>query len=159
MKLLAALGGEQQLLPHFLKHYESLGVTQFFLAVRQGTPLPLLPHNVHISYSYAGKHNVFRDTLALKEIQARVVSQDEWFFVLDGDEFARLPALSQVLALARERECVWVLGRLVDRITTDGSLPPILPHSDLDSLFPQRVALTPFLGGPMQKAVLMKGQT
>lgn len=161
MRLLAALGGEQTLLPHFLRHYAALGVTHFHLAVREGTVLPDFPVPVSITTSYAGPHDMMQDCTALRALQVQHVADDEWFFVLDGDEFARPPfPLPEVLAEADARGCTWVVARVVDRVAADGSLPPVLPDSDLEALFPQRLLLTPLLlGGPLSKSVLVKGRT
>lgn len=160
MKLLASLVGEQQLLPHFVKHYTSIGITEFHFAIQRGSSFPKTTSDVNIYPIYSGPPCIGQDTITVRNLQRWLIAENEWFMIADGDEFMRyLCPLDEIIAEAESNDCTWVLGRLVDRIAGDCSLPPVLPDSDLDILFPQRLLFTQFLGGPINKAVLIKGQT
>lgn len=160
MKLLASLVGEQQLLPHFIKHYTSIGITEFHFATQRDTHFPKQASNVNIYPIYDGPPCMDQDTITVRNLQLWTIAADEWFVIADGDEFVRDSyPLNEIVAEAEAKNCVWVLGRLVDRIARDCGLPPVSPDSDLDALFPQRLLFTQFLGGPINKAVLIKGQT
>ncbi len=162
MKLFVAVAAHATLLPHFVRHYQSAGVTQFFVAVE-----PALEE--HVARLTAGRpveivrgldasESIEGGTAAVSNMRAEVADPDEWVVLADLDEFQMHPRGVVATAAAADAEGANVVrGRLVDRVATDGELKSIGPNDDLWRLFPEESHITALLQqGVAHKCALVK---
>jgi|GEM_PF-2686799 len=161
MKMFLAISDDSALWPHFVRYYHQLGVSEFFVATLATTPrLPEVREDVVVRTfprlppddMHMGAHPV---TFALRK---EFAGPREWHWLADLDEFHELDRpLDRLLAEADAMGCNTVAGRFVDRITRDGSLPPI-GDEDLFAQFPVECDIThKLLGGISRKLQLIRG--
>ncbi len=141
-------------LPLMLRHYEGLGVRSFFVNVQlshaddpafERVKAITDDFGIDIASVTVGPWN-----RAQKAIYAhsRLAHRDDWFILADQDEFhAYDRPLDELLAHCDARGYDYVTGCLVDRLTADGSLPPIDYHRPLDEQFPVRAFVSYPLSG------------
>jgi hypothetical protein len=147
-----------ELWPHFKRHYEQQGVTQF-ICVSYGPQLPgtyTIQANVPVA-KFTGNLDA---TLHNNVIQ-RVIEPNEWFLIADLDEFAILPGmtLAQATRQADADGANCIKGLFADRITADGSFPAQL-ENDIWQQFPLCTNATERIcGGCPTKIVAIKGPT
>jgi hypothetical protein len=163
MKLFVAVYDDCALLPHFLKHYQSMGVKKFYIAASPAV-VPIVRRDA------IGFDAVVRDdldvadsfqggALAVTAMRFDYSDEDEWVLIADLDEFlARDTPLPEVLAKAIAEDANVVRARMVDRVSVDGSLPAVLEGTDLWETFPRECALTKQLQGSVDhKGLLVRG--
>ena len=163
MKLFVPVHDDCSLLPHFLKHYRRLGVKAFYISAS-----PAVVKTVRRDAAAFGA--VVRDDLdvaewfhceapAITALRLEYSHHDEWVLIADLDEFlAAETHIPTVLARAVEEGANVVRARMVDRVSIDGSFPPVLETTDLWETFPRECALTSKLQGSVDhKGVLVRG--
>ncbi|AMV40975.1 hypothetical protein [Planctomyces sp. SH-PL62] len=155
------------LLPHFLEHYDRLGVRRTFVVVRTPTRGALAARAAEAA---AGRPAAatwvecdrFADPekAAVEErvLRAAGVDADDFVMRLDLDEFHEYPApLAEVVGPLGRRRDRAVRGRLVDRVAEGGVLAPVRPDPDLGLQFPIGCELTGgALGGWTQKVMICR---
>jgi hypothetical protein len=163
MKLFAAIYNDARLLTHFLSHYQSAGVKEFFIAVHPALRAPVA------EFSGAYQITIFDDldvtdtpighVSAVTEMRHRFQKPSEWVVIVDLDEFIELPSDVDGLLHQAEAEGANIIrGIMWDRFSRDGQLPGFGPHSDLRRLYPVRARFTrDVMEGADYKGVLVKG--
>lgn len=163
MKLFVAIAGHATLLPHFLRHYETTGVTRFFLSVDRGLEQQVRRVTsgfpVELVRGLDASESIEGGTAAVAAMRARFTGTDEWVVLTDLDEFqVHGQGLAATAAAADAEGANVVRGRMVDRVATDGQLKPIGPDDDLWRLFPEQCYITALLQrGLAYKCALVKG--
>jgi len=164
VKLFVAIAAHATLLPHFLRHYQSSGVSHFFVSVEpalddqvtkraSGFPVTIV-RDLDTAESIEG------GTAAVSEMRRRFAGPDEWVVLTDLDEFQVHPDGIATTAAAADAEGANVVrGWLVDRVATDGLLKPVGLDDDVWRVFPQECFVTASLqGGLSYKCALVKGR-
>ena len=141
MKLFVVIYNDARLLSHFLSHYTSAGITDFFIAVA-----PAFRDEVQ---RYADRYRItaFDDldvldsllggSAAVTEMRRRAQRPGEWVVIVDLDEFIEFPCQIGMIVEIAEREGANVVrGVMRDRFTPDGQPAEITPESDLPQVFP-----------------------
>lgn len=122
-----------ELLPHFIHHYKSVGVTKFILGIWRGENNPvwnqILKYDddtIHLVKSYDDELSEPLETRFADETRQTYLNQDDWYVPTDLDEFHVWPNHKNVQLLIEDlnksnSDFVW--GKMIDRITNDGSIP------------------------------------
>jgi hypothetical protein len=158
------------LLPHFLAHYERLGVDRILIVVRTSERDNLFEYaraataasRAEASWSPC-EHFADGDKAAVERavLLAAGMKPDDFVMHLDLDEFHEYPAPLREIVAALGRRRNWaVRGRMVDRVASSGMLAPVLPVPDLGTQFPIGCDLTgALLDAWTQKIMLCRGRT
>lgn len=136
------------LLEQFLQHYRALGVGRFLLLINeysaiQGVPVPTA-RDVEIMQIYSDNRG-YGQALTGREHAAvqRRCQPDDLVIYADLDEFYEFPGELAVLAdNIKARRCDYVRGKLLDRVTEDGSIPDGPPTFQMSRDFPMGCAIT-----------------
>lgn len=151
-----------ELLPHFLTHYLACGVDCFLVAVGFKSSCNFLRGQRHeqniadeviaicrdfpakvfpfVYEVYAGDDN---HTLRPAILNKAHVSPRDWIIYADLDEFYSYPVHLKHLIKQMEAENIQAIqGWIIDRITPDGSLPPIKASPSIFEQFPLGATLT-----------------
>lgn len=122
-----------ELLPHFISHYKSLGVTKFILGIWQGDRNPIWKEineynddTIHLVKSYDNQLNEPEDTKFAESVRRNYLTENDWYIPTDLDEFHVFPDYKNVKLLIEDlhktnSDFVW--GKMIDRFTEDGSIP------------------------------------
>jgi hypothetical protein len=166
VKLLTSIYDDARLLPHFLRHYEALGVSQVFCVAQVDQNPALLDeiaahtlgHQFVVEHVLQGTFHPGPVYQRLDAVRQRYVRPDEWVVCADLDEFldASVP-IAELVARCEDAGADHVKGVLVDRIAADGTFPP-LGAGPLGAQFPLAAALTgKLLRAYVHKVPLMRG--
>ena len=166
MKLLTSIYDDARLLPHFLRHYEALGVTHFYCVAQVDQNRALLDeiaghargHSFVVEEVMHGTFHPHPLYQRLDAIRQRHVRPEEWIVCADLDEFvdARV-TIAELVARCEAAGADHVNGVLVDRIAADGRFPP-LGAGPLSAQFPLAAALTgKLLRAWVHKVPIMRG--
>jgi hypothetical protein len=150
MQLFTSLYGDCHLLPHFLEHYRSLGVSRVVALVNVAGQADFLARIAERAQGYdflvgavidEGFHAP-RTYAALDRLRVRHTTPEEWILVADLDELVELSEpLPALLDHCRVAGADFVRGRLIDRLAADGSFP-VVDARPLPEQFPLRADLT-----------------
>jgi hypothetical protein len=164
VKLFVCIFDDARLLPHFLRHYDRFGITEFHIAA----PPHLAEYVSTVSAGYeVVQYNDFdvADSFtggvsAVTDMRERAQESDEWVVIVDLDEFVEFDAPVPGMLASMEAEGANVArGIMYDRFTVDGRPRPFDDDSDLPSLFPVRARFARDVRGGMDwKGVLVKGR-
>ena len=163
MKLFVCIFDDARLLPHFLRHYERFGITEFHVAA----PLTLADYVARASRKYmvvqyndlnvAGSFTGGAE--AVTKMRDLAQGPQEWVVIVDLDEFVEFP--EPVTDLVRKIEAEGgniARGIMFDRFAIDGQLKAFDDNSDLSAVFPVRARFRRLvMGGSEIKGVLLKG--
>lgn len=162
IQLIASVYRDVDILPHFLKHYAACGVDRFLFLVH-ANPDPAFfnafkkaacKYRVDVAGTIQTGPFDFRENLVeLNRIRLDYILPDEYFVTCDLDEFIDPPNGESFQDLAKDcasKGYTKYAGRLVDRVTADGSLPAIKPDPPIEMQFPVGCDLT---------RVVLKGAT
>jgi hypothetical protein len=166
MDLLTSIYDDARLLPHFLRHYEALGVSRFYCVAHMDQNQALLDqiaghtrgHHFVVAHVMRGTYHPWPVYEQLDAVRQRHVRPDAWVLSADLDEFldARVP-VAELIARCEAAGADYVKGILVDRIASDGTFPP-LGAGPLGPQFPLAAALTgKLLRAFVDKVPLMRG--
>lgn len=154
--------GDIDILPHWLKHYESLGIVdRIVLCVAADCPSAMGAQSVasqvvrHHSIKVNVAHISLADTLTLDQHKVQKsmcgvfgAKEHDWCMIADLDEFYEMPA-------GWGDHTQFVTGYYRDMVAVDGSLPSIRQEAPMSEQFPIATHLTrDFQGGPDQKIML-----
>ena len=162
MKLFVAIAGHASLLPHFLRHYRDAGVTEFYIAVEpdlyDAIDAGSRDFPVHLVAGLDTSESIEGGTAAVTWMRRQFADPSEWVVLADLDEFqAHAWGLAATVAAADAESANVVRGHMIDRVASDGQLPPVIPGADLWQLFPERCHVTSRLqGGLSYKCALVK---
>lgn len=151
LPLIFSVADDVQLLPHFVRHYERQGATDFLCVAWDDAPSAevesLLPGDRSLVVRPGGPFSLgFADSHLQNQIRLAHLAPGSWYLVADLDEFHEVPGFrtlaSAVAAAARDGAEV-IAGEFVDRLARDGSLPArIPPAANLGRMFPLRTRAT-----------------
>ena len=152
-------GGDLAIIPHLIDHYRELGVESFQLvrhAESEGSP----EYELAERYARQAGIDLFHTHLGpwdqtlnerLTEY-AMSLNPDDWFVVVDQDEFHVYDrALPDLIAMCEAEGYDYVSGCLVDRVAADGEFPTI-NTSNLWRQFP----LAGAVGAHLSRALPLK---
>jgi hypothetical protein len=161
MKLFVAIYDDTVLLDQFLRHYETRGVREFFVAIPEGEREDLeavAGHDVTLVEGLDVKNSVY-GTSAVTAMRERFQHADEWAVVVDLDEFVECPSLPEVAASAERAGANLVRGIMHDRFSVDGRPRDFAPDADLQDVYPIKARFVrEVMQGCDHKGVLVKGQ-
>lgn len=149
-----------EIIPAWLKHYREMGVNQFAINVAKhhdGTDEREALKKVLLDNS---KGDIFLTDVPDWDNTHNLLSQRlgfGWIIPLDMDEFCEFPyPLEQLVTMLEEGDRTCVLGRLIDRVTPDGSIPSKLPSVNVLKDFPLSVRFTESCRGNCRKIMLVR---
>jgi hypothetical protein len=160
VKLFVAIYNDARLLSHFLKHYKSIGVTRFFVAVSaecrrevaqctDGHPVTLFDD---LDVTDIAK------TVAVSEMRRLHQGVDEWVVIVDLDEFLECRSPQSVAASADRAGANVVRGIMHDRFSADGQARSFSPDARLSEVYPIKSRfIREVMKGCDHKGVLVKG--
>lgn len=137
-------------LPGFLEHYQLLGVRSedmHFVLNAPDADTPALAAAERILAAsgaatpqrWIGPYTSNREWTERKALQRHISSPEDWILSAAVDEHHAYPAaLTDIAAYCAAKGHSCVQGFVIDRLTQDGSLPPVLHDSPLDRQFPRR---------------------
>lgn len=162
LKLFVTLYHDATLLGHFLRHYQGIGVTRFYVAVAAEREREIKPltqsYPVELVTGLDVEESVF-GTAAVSAMREHHQEADEWAVIVDVDEFIESVDLAAVTVAAERFGANVVRGRMYDRLGLDGRPQPICADSDLDATFPVKAPLVRHvMRGADYKGVLVKGR-
>lgn len=163
MKLFVCVFDDARLLPHFLRHYDRFGVTEFHIAA----PPDLANYVAGVSRNHRTiQYNDFNvagsftgGVEALTKTRELAQGPEEWAVIVDLDEFVEFPEPVTGLVGKVEAEGGNIIrGVMYDRFAIDGQLKPFDDDSELSSLFPVRARFRSLvMRGNEFKGVVVKG--
>ena len=142
MRLFVCAVDDVRLLPHFLRHYERSGVTEFHVA----TPRHLANSIESVSHNYLVIQYHDFDAVASFTGGAEAVTKmretaqgaGEWVVIVDLDEFVEFPEPVTKLAEKAEAESANIVrGVMYDRFAIDGQLKDFADDFGLVRAFPR----------------------
>ncbi len=150
VRVLSCLGADLEidLLPHFLHHYQGLGISAnkiHFLLNSQDDQSPSLQaarRILHAAGAPAPEWWIAPYTSdgmweQRRRLQARVARSGEWIINADADEHHRYPAsLAEVIRYCERHAYNCVQGVLIDRLAPGGELKPVDAAVALSRQFP-----------------------
>lgn len=161
IRLICCIGVDFYLpfLPHFLRHYGDLGVppAHMHLIIQALDPeAPALDEARRILAEFGSPApetwiGAFTADAAWdrrKALQRAVAAAEDWVLTPDIDEFFDYPApLPEFLAALDRMGVTCAQGPFLDRLSADGTLPPVTDSPDLWQQFPVAAELMLALGG------------
>ena len=163
MKLFVCIYDDARLLPHFLRHYARLGVSEFHIAAPQHLAAAIRRHedsykivlgtDLDVADSFMG------GVAAVTEMRRRAGSEDEWIVIVDLDEFLELPVSVDEMSRRIEAEGANIArGIMYDRFAESGQPTGFDENSVLATLYPVKARFTKdVMGGVDFKGVILKG--
>ena len=164
MKLFVCAVDDVRLLPHFLRHYERSGVTEFHVAAPRhlANSIESVSHNYQVIqyHDFDAVASFTGGAEAVTKMREIAQGAEEWVVIVDLDEFVEFPEPVTNLAEKVEAEGANIVrGIMYDRFAIDGQLKDFADDSDLSALFPVRARFRKFvMGGNEIKGVLVKGR-
>ena len=158
------------LLPHFYKHYVSLGVTDFAFGIFDGesnpawnrvSELSFFGLTIHKTSSYQG----IIDSQKEKESWIGLVEKfvkpfHDWYIIADLDEFHTIHSMTfpQAAKYCEDNNYDYVSSKLVDRIRSDKIIPETInPNVSIFQQFSEETDITSMiLGACLDKVSLVK---
>lgn len=150
-------------MPHFVRHYERFGITEFHVAV----PRRLTEYisSVATGYRVFQYHDfdvaetVTGGVSAVSSMRELVQEPSEWVVIVDLDEFVEFgKPVSEIVIELEAENATAACGILYDRFPVTGKPQPFDDGSDLASLYPIRARfIKNVMGGTDVKVVLIKG--
>ena len=150
VRVISCLGVELELafLPHFLAHYQSLGVRPEDIHVILNAADPTTPALAEAEAILAERGAAPPERWIApytsdamwaerRAVQARVAAPDDWILNADADEHHAYPALPAEIAgycTAKGYDCVQ--GVMIERFAADGTLAAVRPEPGLAEQFP-----------------------
>lgn len=160
------------LLAQFIQHYLKWGFTDFHLLVNVMSGSTSLVDQVRDTVKNFPQVSIFEvyherrdadvDAGHALECQRQRVSPQDWLTSADLDEFHQFPYPLQEIVdrclFEADPQPLCVYGKLVDRVTGDGSLPELNPLVPVADQFPSSALVTQtILGGSCDKIMLQPG--
>jgi hypothetical protein len=164
MKLFTAIYDDARLLRHFLRHYDSAGVTEFYIATSAAcaseVKAVVSDYNVGLFEQFDVQDSSLGGNAAVTEMRRLHQAENEWSIIVDLDEFIEFSAdIEHIISAAENEGANVVRGIMYDRFTADGRLADFNPDSDLSKLYPVRARfIAHVMRGADYKGVFVKGQ-
>jgi hypothetical protein len=161
MKLFVTVYDDPRLLGHFLRHYEAIGVTSFYIAIpgqlrdevekrTGGHPVKII-NGLNVADSVSG-------TAAVSDMRALHQENDEWVVICDLDEFLECESLEDAAEAAERGGANVVRGIMHDRFALDGQPRGFKSDEDLNEVYPIKCRfIREVMHGCDHKGILVKG--
>lgn len=163
-KLFTSVFDDARLLPHFLHHYSSAGIREFYVAAspEREEEIERLASGYRVRVCCADVSDSYilgQATEAMQQLRKRYQAHDEWVLVADLDEFVSFPdGIDTVIRSAEGEGANVVRGVMFDRFSADGKPVDFEPGADLAAQYPVRSRfIRDVMLGYDHKAVLVKG--
>lgn len=165
LTLIFGLHRRTELLPRFVHFYAIRGVQRFVCALHDPALHEFvreqLQEHDYVIENCAGKIDGPPDSETQEQLRQDLVLPQAWYCTADVDEFAVHPVYGNFrdcIVAAQAFGADYVPGVLVDRLRSDGTIPPELTAESLDVQFPVACALTSKVtNGQTAKVVLARG--
>jgi hypothetical protein len=163
VKLFVCIFDDAGLLPHFLRHYDRLGVSEFHVAttpsLAEEVSEAAAAYRASVYTEFEVAETVTGGVTAVAAMRDRAQDLGEWVVIVDLDEFVEVDGPLQDLMPELERENANVArGIMYDRFPADGRPTPFDADSDLPSLYPVRARfIRDVMQGTDFKGFLVKG--
>lgn len=165
----AAVRDTLELLPFFLDHYSTQGITHFHIGVHNGSDSPLWSeleticsrYSTHIECSYRGGYDPYQNWLYKRWACNAYTTKREWFAVADIDELHQYAdgSLHHTVDNAEREGADCIKGRFLDRVAEGGRLIAIIPSRPIWQQFPYGCQITKnVMGAWAEKIMLMRGR-
>jgi len=162
INLVTVVGRNTHILPHMLKHYESMVDKIYVVVYRQSEDdnilqevedLGITPHLVETYRKFDWNHVTYLYN------KVKLEKPNEWWIVSDDDELQVYPKpLEEIIAQAEKQQRSFVTGGFLDRIGPDGTFPVVTRDTDLHKAFPYAGFFRyPMSGACPNKVTLMRG--
>jgi len=163
LKLFVCVVDDERLLPHFLRHYDQFGVTEFHIAAPQHLANSI--HGASRNYKVIQYHDFDAAASftggaeAVTKMRELAQGAEEWVVIVDLDEFVEFPEpLNDLVGRIAAEGANIARGIMYDRFAIDGQLKAFDDDSELSQLFPVRARFRRLvMGGNEIKGVLVKG--
>ncbi len=136
---------DAELLPHFIRHYETIGCAGIHVLVNTNglsevSREIVRRHSAYVVRTYSAEFSAPHRTAVEMEEKNRMLGTGQFYAAPDLDEFFKLPVeLKQLVSEMRWHD--YIEGVFVDRIAADGSFPPI-EQGNVWDIFPIDCHLT-----------------
>lgn len=149
IRLISCVGVRRDLpmLPHFLRHYQRLGVAPERMHILLHAPAPCA--ELEAAQALLRRAGIAADAVWLapytsdgmweerRRLQRRHARPQDWVISADVDELHEYPAApASVFAWCDRRGINCIQGPFVDRLHAAGALPPIAAEPDIAAQFP-----------------------
>ena len=161
MKLFVTVYDDPRLLGHFLRHYEAIGVTDFYIAIpgelRDQVEERTEGHSVNLIEGLNVADSV-SGTAAVSDMRKLHQEDDEWVVICDLDEFLECESVEDAAEAAERAGANLVRGIMHDRFALDGQPRGFAPDEDLNEVYPIKSRfIREVMRGYDHKGILVKG--
>lgn len=163
MRVYTAIYNDCKLLPHFLRHYKSIGAEHFYISIHPSLESEALSclseYSATLRVSLDVADSLLAGTTAVWEMRSSFQEENEWIVIADLDEFLELSSpIADILTRAESYRANVVRGVMHDRFTESGKEGVINTKSDLASVFPIKARfIRDVMVGCDMKGILVKG--
>lgn len=163
MRLITVIYDDLNILPHFLRHYTSLGVKQFIAGVYIDRGLMDATRKIARHYNVEfvpilGAYAAVKDIQFAFRMAKEQIRRDEWWVVADVDEFHEFPGpLPQIVKELDSANALFLCGDLIERIAADGACPPLDQKKPIWDQFPAAAAIRRLTRTCPTKVMLVRG--
>jgi hypothetical protein len=162
--LTVTVGPDYSLLSKFLNYYKKLGITNFLIILN--TPAEralkciLQRHGINPVHTWLEPFSEQAKQIHERLIVIEYCSYEDWVIYADLDEFQHYPmGLMNQIRYCEENGIDYLEGKLIDRVSHDGTLIPINPKISLTRQFPLRGFITNnLLKAWDKKIIIAKGK-
>ena len=163
--LITVVGGHHvQLLDQTLQHYHNLGISSFLVHANLRNPEDTALNDLQFianKFGFGIASVSYGDHAAAQRAawKSRQRFPDDWYLIVDADEFQVFPApLVDILENCERKGYDHVKGCFLDRVASDGILRKLSPQQAIWTQYPVGLFLTyPLLRGDPRKVVAAKG--
>jgi len=162
VNLVTVVGENTHMLPHMLKHYESIVDKVYVVVYRQSENDGILEEVKALGIEpylvvTEDKYNWERVTELYNQVKSH--KPNEWWIVSDDDELQVYPhPLEDIIETCERKGYDFVTGGFIDRIGTNGTFPLVTAETDILKEFPLAGFFRyPMSGACPNKVTLMKG--
>jgi hypothetical protein len=156
---LSCIGSETpNLIPHFIRYYRSIGVDEFLIILHSNSSSSpnfryandiLLQHDITPLVYWIDRFLGIEKLKRLRQLVDKYIASDAWYINADLDEFVEYAWLShnpgafrKLLKYCELSNYTFVRGRLVDMVSSDGSLIQIKSNVALGEQFPRQCRIS-----------------
>jgi hypothetical protein len=167
--VITTIAHDASLVPHFLRHYQNLGVDSALIVIKQRAsdsarelitrhlqPFGCFASAASLPVDPVGSEGDADETVRKLAIGALNLKKDDWILFADLDEFVQLPcAMPLLLERMRSQGADHVSGHLTDRLAADGSLREATGEPSIWDQFPLAADITNRVAGAHSKKVAL----
>lgn len=165
--LITTIGSDIKFLEPFLRYYTKLGVDKIYLILHQrykigiGNPLVEEVYKIADKYSaiVCGWSGEFSEDKKIEEetkVKEKHCSEFDWIMYADLDEFHYFfPSLKKQIKHCEKNSIESIEGRLLDRFSEDGKLPPYCNYKSLEEQYPYGGYITRHLLAAWDKKIMV----